>query len=187
MLLAAMLAMMLVAAAPAFAQATGTATGGGATAGPGAAVATCQNVAAQVINNQPRVTQNINADADARAAATGFVVDIDAGRSAPNALRNADIDVDDVIGVADADTAVNAMINAGVDARLAQECATTLMTGGATTTAGAAGGGGGGGGGGAAGGGGQARLPATGGASLFALGAGALLVAGGLVARRMIR
>ena len=31
------------------------------------------------------------------------------------------------------------------------------------------------------------QLPATGGASLFALGAGALLVAGGLVARRIIK
>jgi hypothetical protein len=51
---------------------------------------------------------------------------------------------------------------------------------------GGAGGGGGGGGGGAAGGGGG-QLPATGGISLLTLGAGALLVAGGLVARRIVR
>jgi hypothetical protein len=59
----------------------------------------------------------------------------------------------------------------------------------ATSTATAGGGGGGGGGGSAsaasaaAGG----SLPSTGGASLLALGAGALLVAGGLLARRIVR
>ena len=70
----------------------------------------------------------------------------------------------------------------------------------ATATATAKGGGGGGGsasaGGGGGGGGGSASaasaaaggaLPSTGGASLLALGAGALLVAGGLLARRIVR
>ncbi len=53
-----------------------------------------------------------------------------------------------------------------------------------TATAGGGGGGGGGGSASAAAGG---ALPETGGASLIALGAGALLVAGGLLARRIIR
>ena len=55
--------------------------------------------------------------------------------------------------------------------------------GGGTTTATAGGGGGGGSASAAAGG----SLPETGGASLIALGAGALLVAGGLLARRIVR
>jgi LPXTG-motif cell wall-anchored protein len=54
----------------------------------------------------------------------------------------------------------------------------------ATATASASAGGGGGGSASAAAGG---ELPDTGGASLFALGAGALLVAGGLLARRIVR
>jgi hypothetical protein len=55
----------------------------------------------------------------------------------------------------------------------------------ATATASAGGGGGGGGGSASAAAGGA--LPSTGGASLLALGAGALLVAGGLLARRIVR
>ena len=75
------------------------------------------------------------------------------------------------------------------------------VTGGGGTTGGGGGGAGGGGGGGGGGGttagggggaggaagGGAAQLPRTGGASLLALGAGALLVGGGLVARRIVR
>ena len=56
-----------------------------------------------------------------------------------------------------------------------------------TVTAAAGGGGGGGGGGGSASAAAGGELPDTGGASLFALGAGALLVAGGLLARRFVR
>src|SRR5215211_2598457 len=56
--------------------------------------------------------------------------------------------------------------------------------GSASATASAGGGGGGGGSASAAAGG---SLPSTGGASLIALGAGALLVAGGLLARRIVR
>jgi hypothetical protein len=58
--------------------------------------------------------------------------------------------------------------------------------GGGTATA-TAGGGGGGGGGGSASAAAGGALPPTGGASLLALGAGALLVAGGLLARRIVR
>ena len=56
-----------------------------------------------------------------------------------------------------------------------------------TVTASAGGGGGGGCGGGSASAAAGGELPDTGGASLFALGAGALLVAGGLLARRIVR
>src|SRR5215210_291129 len=56
-----------------------------------------------------------------------------------------------------------------------------------TATASAGGGGGGGGGGGSASAAAGGALPSTGGASLIALGAGALLVAGGLLARRIVR
>src|SRR5215211_3709033 len=60
--------------------------------------------------------------------------------------------------------------------------------GGSTASASAsAGGGGGGGGGGSASAAAGGSLPSTGGASLIALGAGALLVAGGLLARRIVR
>jgi hypothetical protein len=57
----------------------------------------------------------------------------------------------------------------------------------ATATATASAGGGGGGGGGSASAAAGGALPSTGGASLLALGAGALLVAGGLLARRIVR
>ena len=55
------------------------------------------------------------------------------------------------------------------------------------TASATAGGGGGGGGGGSASAAAGGALPSTGGASLIALGAGALLVAGGLLARRIVR
>ena len=70
----------------------------------------------------------------------------------------------------------------------------TASASAATSTAKGGGGGGAGGGGGGGGGGSAAAasaaggsLPSTGGASLLALGAGALLVAGGLLARRIVR
>jgi hypothetical protein len=56
-----------------------------------------------------------------------------------------------------------------------------------TATSTAKGGGGGGGGGGSAASAAGGALPETGGAPLIALGAGALLVAGGLLARRIVR
>ena len=123
-----MAAMTVAMAAPAFAQARGTATGGGVTAGSHAAVANCQNVAAQVINNQPRVNQNITANSNANANATGFNVNITetGGGSIPNALRNANIDVNNVRATANANTRVNATVNAGVNALLAQSCFATI-------------------------------------------------------------
>jgi uncharacterized membrane protein YgcG len=76
-------------------------------------------------------------------------------------------------------------------ASAATSTATTKGGGGgkgtATATASAGGGGGGGGGSAAAASAAGGSLPSTGGASLLALGAGALLVAGGLLARRIVR
>jgi hypothetical protein len=76
-------------------------------------------------------------------------------------------------------------------ASAATSTATTKGGGGgkgtATATASAGGGGGGGGGSASAASAAGGALPSTGGASLLALGAGALLVAGGLLARRIVR
>jgi len=79
-------------------------------------------------------------------------------------------------------------INASASASATATATATAKGGGGGGSASAGGGGGGGGGSAsaasaAAGG----ALPSTGGASLLALGAGALLVAGGLLARRIVR
>ena len=173
MLLAAMLAMVLVAAAPAFAQnaeganfedaeISGTATGGDVTA-EDSNVAFCQNIAQQTIvnANTAAVSQNANA--------TGGDIDVE------------DVDGDTEITVGDV-TAENMVELGGVSADVAQECEATLnqavaVGGKAEAKAGEekkaeA----------------KAELPKTGGgASLFALVAGALLVSGGLLARRIIK
>jgi hypothetical protein len=160
MLLAAVMAMVLAAAAPAFAQAT--AVGGS--------------------------VQYVDCD-QIQAAATGQY-------NANNTQNQAGIAQE--LGVSQNQVlACLDSIAAGRDVNIntasaATSTATTKGGGGgkgtATATASAGGGGGGGGGGSAsaasaAGG----ALPSTGGASLLALGAGALLVAGGLLARRIVR
>jgi hypothetical protein len=82
-------------------------------------------------------------------------------------------------------------IAAGEDVNInTASAAASTATATATATAGGGGGGGGGGGSASAGSASAAAggaLPSTGGASLLALGAGALLVAGGLLARRIVR
>jgi hypothetical protein len=143
MLLAAMLAMVLAAAAPSFAQ---TATGGD--------VAVLQYSCDQIqaaVNTQYQQGEG-----------TGAVA---------GAAQSLGIDQQQVLacfGTAAAlqDSTVN--VNVGGDGT-----ATATHTATATATAAAA----------AAGG----ALPPTGGASLIALGAGALLVAGGLLARKIVR
>ena len=160
MLLAAVMAMVLAAAAPAFAQAN--AVGGS--------------------------VQYVDCD-QIQAAATGQY-------NANNTQNQAGIAQE--LGVSQNQVlACLDSIAAGRDVNIntasaATSTATTKGGGGgkgtATATASAGGGGGGGGGGSAsaasaAGG----ALPSTGGASLLALGAGALLVAGGLLARRIVR
>jgi hypothetical protein len=162
MLLAAVMAMVLAAAAPAFAQAN--AVGGS--------------------------VQYVDCD-QIQAAATGQY----------NTDNNQDLaGVAQELGVSQNQVlACVGSIAAGEDVNIntaSASAATTTATakagggGGGTASASAGGGGGGGGGGGsaaaasaAAGG----ALPPTGGASLLALGAGALLVAGGLLARRIVR
>jgi hypothetical protein len=142
MLLAAMLAMVLAAAAPALAQ---TAAGGD--------VAILQYSCDQIqaaVNTQYQQGEG-----------TGAVA---------GAAQSLGIDQQQVLACF------------GTAAAL-QDSQINVNVGTATATAAAAGGGGGGAAGAAAGG----ALPPTGGASLIALGAGALLVAGGLLARRIVR
>ena len=136
MLLAAVVAMVLAAAAPAFAQAT--AVGG-----------SVQYVDCDQIQAAATGQYNVANDQDLAALAQEL------GVSQNQVL------------------ACYGSIAAGDDVNI----------GTASATASAGGGGGGGSASAAAGG----TLPDTGGASLFALGAGALLVAGGLLARRIVR
>ena len=142
MLLAAMLAMVLAAAAPSFAQ---TAVGGD--------VAVLQYSCDQI---QAAVNTQYQAGEGAGAVA--------------GAAQSLGIDQQQVLACF------------GTAAAL-QESTVNVHAGGGTATASAGGGGGGGSASAAAGG----ALPDTGGASLIALGAGALLVAGGLLARRIVR
>jgi LPXTG-motif cell wall-anchored protein len=140
-LLAAVVAMVLAAAAPAFAQAT--AVGGS--------------------------VQYVDCD-QIQAAATGQY----------NLANEQDLaGIAQELGVSQNQvSACLGSIAAGEDVNINTGSASAV-----TVTASAGGGGGGGSASAAAGG----ELPDTGGASLFALGAGALLVAGGLLARRFVR
>jgi hypothetical protein len=148
MLLAAMLAMVLAAAAPALAQ---TAVGGDAAI----LQYSCDQIQAAV-NTQYQAGEG-----------TGAVA---------GAAQSLGIDQQQVLACfGTAAAAQDVVVNVNT--------ASAGGDGGGTTTATAGGGGGGGSASAAAGG----ALPSTGGASLIALGAGALLVAGGLLARRIVR
>ena len=152
MLLAAVMAMVLAAAAPAFAQAN--AVGGS--------------------------VQYVDCD-QIQAAATGQY-NANNQQDLAGIAQELGVDENQVL-------ACFQSIAAGNDVNINTASPSTVtVTAKATSTATAKGGGGGGGGGSAsaasaAGG----SLPSTGGASLLALGAGALLVAGGLLARRIVR
>ena len=148
MLLAALLAMVLAAAAPAFAQ---TAVGGDA-------------AILQYSCNQIQAAVNAQYQAG---EGTGAVA---------GAAQSLGINQNQVLACFG--TAV-----------AAQQSTINVNTadGAKKGTATAGGGGGGGGGGGSASAAAGGALPETGGASLIALGAGALLVAGGLLARRIVR
>ena len=142
MLLAAMLAMVLAAAAPSFAQ---TAAGGD--------VAVLQYSCDQIqaaVNTQYQQGEGVGAVA--------------------GAAQSLGVDQQQVLACFGTALAL-------------QDSTVNVGAGGGTATASAGGGGGGGSASAAAGG----ALPDTGGASLIALGAGALLVAGGLLARRIVR
>jgi hypothetical protein len=157
MLLAAVMAMVLAAAAPAFAQAN--AVGGSVQ------YVDCDQIQAAATgqyntNNQQDlagVAQELGVSQNQVLACLGSIA---AGR---------DVNIN---------TASAATSTATATSKAAKKA------GGGTASASAGGGGGGGGSASAAAGG---ALPSTGGASLLALGAGALLVGGGLLARRIVR
>src|SRR5215208_5877247 len=147
MLLAAVMAMVLAAAAPAFAQAN--AVGG-----------SVQYVDCDQIQAAATGQYNVENDQEALAALA----------------QELGVDQNQVL-------ACFRSIAAGNDVNINTASASATATATATATASASAGGGGGSASAAAGG----ALPSTGGASLLALGAGALLVAGGLLARRIVR
>jgi hypothetical protein len=163
MLVAAVMAMVLAAAAPAFAQAN--AVGGSVQ------YVDCDQIQAAATGqynanntqNQAGVAQELGVSQNQVLACLGSIA---AGR--------------------------NVNINTA-SASAATSTATTKAGGGGggggggTASASAGGGGGGGGGSASAASAAGGSLPSTGGASLLALGAGALLVAGGLLARRIVR
>jgi hypothetical protein len=150
MLLAAVMAMVLAAAAPAFAQAT--AVGG-----------SVQYVDCDQIQAAATGQYNVENDQEALAALA----------------QELGVDQNQVL-------ACFRSIAAGRDVNINTASASAAtVTAKATSTAKAGGGGGGGSASAASAAGGS--LPSTGGASLLALGAGALLVAGGLLARRIVR
>ena len=160
MLLAAVVAMVLAAAAPAFAQAN--AVGG-----------SVQYVDCDQI--QAAATGQYNTDNQQDLA--GIAQDLGVSQNQVSACLNSI--------AAGRDVNIN---NASASAATVIATA-TAGGGGGTATAGGGGGGsaGAGGGGGSASAAAGGALPSTGGASLLALGAGALLVAGGLLARRIVR
>ncbi len=176
MLLAALLAMVLAAAAPAFAQNV-TAINEGDDVEYNAV---CQNILGSVGDiTTGNNTADANASADASVSGDENAVAVfneavageiaqDSGvtiEQANECLNNADLDGDGFVELVE-------LKKFGVVVVKDSAAAVQYQYGG--------GGGGGGGGG-------TAVLPETGGASLIALGAGALLVAGGLIARRIVR
>jgi hypothetical protein len=161
MLLAAMLAMVLAAAAPALSQ---TAAGGD--------VAVLQYSCDQIqaaVNTQYQQGEGAGAVAGAAQSLGIDQQQVLACFGTAAALQDSTVVVDGDDGTAKA-----------------KKGTVHAKKGTSTAGGGTAGGGGGGGGTGAAAAAGGA-LPPTGGASLIALGAGALLVAGGLLARRIVR
>jgi hypothetical protein len=153
MLLAAVMAMVLAAAAPAFAQAN--AVGGS--------------------------VQYVDCD-QIQAAATGQY-NTDNEQDLAGIAQELGVSQNQVLACLDS-IAAGGNVNINTADGTAAPKGTAHAKGTATASATAGGGGGGGGSASAAAGG---ELPPTGGASLIALGAGALLVAGGLLARRIVR
>ncbi len=193
MLLAAMMAMVLAAAAPALGQGSVNQSANQFGVVDDSVCSQVYNIAVQQYNAGDQ-TANADAFADADATAGAFGTAAAAAVAAANAANIANaagINVDTV------NVCLNNFTTVTPTAKTVTPTAKTVTpkatvhakkTVTATATAKVAaqvqyGGGGGG----AGGGGGGAMLPETGGASLLALGAGALLVGGGLVARRIAR
>ena len=167
MLLAAMLAMVLAAAVPAFAQATAVTEG--SDDGQYNANAVCQNI----IGSIGDITQTQSGDADAIAAddsAAAADVAQEQGvtiNQVNQCLNSADVDDDGFVAPSEAVVSVSASASASAPAGGGGGSAAAASPSASASAA--------------------AVLPETGGASLIALGAGALLVAGGLLARRIVR
>jgi hypothetical protein len=163
MLLAAVMAMVLAAAAPAFAQAT--AVGGSVQ------YVDCDQIQAAATGqynanntqNQAGIAQELGVSQNQVLACLGSIA---AGR---------DVNIN------------TASASAATSTAKATSTATTKAGGGGGGGTASASAGGGGGGSASAASAAGGSLPSTGGASLLALGAGALLVAGGLLARRIVR
>jgi hypothetical protein len=162
MLLAAVMAMVLAAAAPAFAQAN--AVGG-----------SVQYVDCDQIQAAATTQYNTNNQQDL----AGIAQELGVSQNQVLAC------LDSIAAGRDVNINTASAATSTATAK-ATSTAKAGKAGGGTATASAGGGGGGGGGGSASAAAGGA-LPPTGGASLLALGAGALLVAGGLLARRIVR
>ena len=182
MLLAAMLAMVLAAAAPVFAQETEIEAEVNQTASQIGVVD--DSVCSQVYNIAVQQYNAGDQTADADAIAGGATAEAEEGTAAAASVAEANAaNIANATGL-DINT-VNVCLNNFATVTPTAETVTPKATvhakkmATATATATADGG--------AAAGGGAAVLPETGGASLLALGAGALLVGGGLVARRIAR
>jgi hypothetical protein len=157
MLLAALLAMVMAAAAPAFAQ---TAVGG-------------DTAVLQYSCNEIQAALNVQYQ---QGEGTGAVA---------GAAQSLGVNQNQVLACfGTAVAAQQSTINAQQDTVNLKDDVVTVS---ATSTAKGGGGGGGGSASGSASAAAGGALPETGGASLIALGAGALLVAGGLLARRIVR
>ena len=169
MLLAAMLAMVLAAAVPAFAQAT--AVNEGSDDGQYNANAVCQNI----IGSIGDITQTQSGDADAvavddSAAAADVAQEQGVTLNQVNqCLNSADVDDDGYVAPSEAVVSVSASASASASAPAGGGGGSAAAASPSASASAAA------------------VLPETGGASLIALGAGALLVAGGLLARRIVR
>ncbi|HET7271611.1 MAG TPA: LPXTG cell wall anchor domain-containing protein [Rubrobacter sp.] len=162
MLLAAMLAMVLAAAAPAFAQAVG--------GNVDVQYVDCSQVqAAAAAQGQ---YGDASADADASAGDFASAANAEAVASIAQELGITQAQVNACLGGIDNDTTTGGGGGGGTTTVTVTSTSTSTSTASASSSASASA---------------ASELPSTGGASLFALGAGALLVAGGLLARRIVR
>jgi hypothetical protein len=179
MLLAAMLAMVLAAAAPAFAQAVAIDEGDDVEYN-----AVCQNIIGSIgdINQDQSGSADAVATDDSAAAADVAQSQDVTIEQVNNCLNEADLDGDGFVTVVEKKEFVSTgggglkALHSASSSSSASSSASTAAEAQYSTAA-------------------EAQystpaakvLPETGGASLLALGAGALLVAGGLVARRIVR
>ena len=174
MLLAAMLAMVLAAAAPVFAQNTDVVGDENVVANEGDDTqynAVCQNIIGSIGDISQQQSGNADAVAVDDSNAVAEVAQ-EQGVSIAQVNQCLNDNDDDGNGVIEVDEGV-----VTVSATAAADATAVAAAGSASAAAGSA----------SAAAAPAAVLPETGGASLLALGAGALLVAGGLVARRIVR